>query len=72
MARLAAEGKPQRRHREAGPDTDWDTTGTYFLRGVHLLVHPGHHLALHPRLAAVTETAITKDTNAGEHVLKGL
>lgn len=65
MVPLAAEGKRRLHHREAGPDTDWDTTEIYFLKGVHLLVLPGHHLALHLHPAAVTETAATKDTDAG-------
>lgn len=65
MAQLAVEEKQQLHHREAGVDTDWDTTEIYFLKEVHLLVLPGHHLTLHPRPAAVTETALTKDTDAG-------
>lgn len=66
MAQLAVEEKQQLHHPEAGPDTDWDTTEIYFLKGVHLLVLPGHHLALHLHPAAVTETAVTRDTDAGE------
>lgn len=65
MVPLAVEGKRRLHHREAGPDTDWDTTEIYFLKGVPLLVLPGHHLALHLHPAAVTETAVTKDTDAG-------
>lgn len=64
MAQITVEEK-QHHHREAGADTDWDTTEIYFLKGVHLLVLPGHHLVLHPHPAAVTETAVTKDTDAG-------
>lgn len=65
MAQLAVEEKQRLHLREAGADTDWDTTEIYFLKGVHLLVLPGHHLALHLHPAAVTETAVTKDTDAG-------
>lgn len=68
MAQLAVEEKLHL-HREAGAGTDWDTTEIYFLKGVHLLVLPGHHLAHHPRPAAVTKTAVTKDTDAGVTLL---
>lgn len=64
MAQLVVEEK-QIQHREAGVDTGWVTTEIYFLKEVHLLALPGHHLALHPRPTAVTETVVTKDTDAG-------
>lgn len=70
-ARLAAGGKRQRRRRGAGAATGWDTTGIYFLRGVRLPVLPGPHLALLPRPAAATGSAVTKDTSAGGHALEG-
>lgn len=47
---------------EAGVGTDWATIGIYFLKGVHLLVHP---LVPHHPHTAVTETAATKGIDAG-------
>lgn len=53
-------------HHEAGVDIDWATTETYFLKEVRPPVPPVRPLALHPPCTAVTETAATKDIDAGK------
>lgn len=65
MDQSAGEEKPQLQPREAGPGTDWVTTGIYSLKGVRLLVPPGRLLALRPRPTAATETAAARGTDAG-------
>lgn len=65
MAQLAVVEVQWLHRQEAGVvDTDWATTGMYFLRGVHLLVPPDPPPALHPPPMADTGTAATKGIDA--------
>lgn len=48
-------------------DTDWGTTGIYFLKGVHLLVPPIPPLAL--RLPPTVETGTAAAKGTGEVIL---
>lgn len=69
MAQLAVveAQQPQRQEAEV-VDTDWGTTGIYFLKGVHLLVPPVPLPAPHPPPTADTETAATKGIGAGNTI----
>lgn len=67
MAQLAVVEVQWLQRQEAGVlDTDWATTGIYFLKGVHLLVPPAPPPAPHPPPTADTGTAATKGTDAGK------
>lgn len=67
MAQSAVVEAQQLQHRGAEVvDTDWGTTGIYFLKGVHLLVPHVPLPAPHPPPTADTETAATKGIDAGK------
>lgn len=73
MAQLAAVEVQWLRLQEAGEvDTDWATTGIYFLKGAHLQVLPVPLLAHHPLHTAEIETAATKGTGEGKIMLSNI
>lgn len=49
-------------------DTDWATTGIFFLKGARLLVRPDPPPAHHHHRMVDTGIAATKDTDAGKTV----
>lgn len=67
MAQLAVVEVQWAQHQEAEVlDTDWATTGIYFLKGVHLLVPPVPPHAPRPPPTGDTGTAATKGIDAGK------
>lgn len=66
MVLLAAAEVQLLLRQEAEADTDSGTTGTCFLKEVHLPVRPGRPHAPPPPPIVATGTAATKGTNAGE------